>query len=176
MYELIREKNGKAVPFEWTAARQKAFEAIKAKLATALVVAHPDFNKLFILYTDASGGGIRAVLHQKEEDGRERIIACASRTYNEHEKKYPITEQECLAVVWDVEKFRQFLSIKLFKIITDHMALETIRTVDLPSGRRARWLCKLQQYDFTIEHRKGNRIAHVDAFLRALEESHIVVQ
>jgi len=55
------------------------------------------------------------------------------------------------------------------------MALETIRTVDLPSGRRARWLCKLQQYDFTIEHKKSNRIAHVDAFSRALEESYTAV-
>ena len=138
MYELTREENGKIVPFEWTAARQKAFEIIKAKLATAPVVAHPNFDKSFILYTDASGGGVGAVLHQKGEDGRERIIACASRTYNEHEKKYPITEQECLAVVWGVEKFKQFLSVKPFKIITDHMALETIKTVDLPSGRRAR--------------------------------------
>src|SRR6266540_19346 len=99
MYELIREENGKPVPFEWTAARQKAFEAIKAKLAIASVVAHFNFNKPFILYTDASGGGVRAVLHQKEDNGRERIIACTSRTYNEYEKKYPITEQECLAVV-----------------------------------------------------------------------------
>ena len=82
MYELTREENGKAVPFEWTAARQKAFKTIKAKLATAPVVTHPNFDKLFILYTDASGGGIEAVLHQKEDDRRERIIACASRTYN----------------------------------------------------------------------------------------------
>ena len=37
MYELTREENGKAVPFEWTAARQKAFETIKAKLATVPV-------------------------------------------------------------------------------------------------------------------------------------------
>jgi len=126
MYELTREENGKAMPFEWTAIRQKAFKVIKAKLVTAPVVAHPDFNKPFILYTDTSGGGVGAVLHQKGEDGRERIIACISRTYNEHEKKYPITEQECLTVVWGVEKFKQFLSIKPFKIITDHMTLETI--------------------------------------------------
>src|SRR6266540_5215455 len=52
MYELTREENDKAVPFEWTAARQKAFEAIKAKLAIASVVAHFNFNKPFILYTD----------------------------------------------------------------------------------------------------------------------------
>jgi len=48
----------------------------------ASVIAYFNFNKLFILYTDASGGGIEAVLHQKEDDRRERIIACASRTYN----------------------------------------------------------------------------------------------
>ncbi len=126
MYELTREENGKSVPFEWTLTRQKAFKTIKAKLATALIVAHPDFNKPFILYTDASGGGVGAVLHQKDDDGRERIIACVSRTYNKHEKKYSITEQECLAVVWGVEKFKQYFSVKPFKIITDHMALETI--------------------------------------------------
>src|SRR6266540_3433816 len=175
MYELTREEDGKVVLFEWTVDRQKAFEAIKIKLATAPVVTYPNFDKPFILYTDASGGGVGAVLHQKGEDGRERIIACASRTYNEHEKKYPIIEQECLAVVWGVKKFKQFFSVKLFKITTNHMALETIKTVDLPSKRRAQWLCKLQQYDFTIEHRKGNKIAHVDAFSRALEESHIAV-
>ena len=90
------------------------------------MIAHPNFDKLFILYTDASGGSVGAVLHQKGEDRRERIIAYASRTYNEHERKYPIIEQECLAVVWGVKKFKQFLSVKLFKIITDHMALETI--------------------------------------------------
>ena len=72
------------------------------------------------------GGGIGAVLHQKGDDRKERIIVCASRTYNEHEKKYLITEQEYLAVVWGVEKFKQYLGIKPFKIVTDYMALETI--------------------------------------------------
>ena len=99
MYELIREEDGKPVTFEWMPVRQKAFKAIKVKLAMTLVVAHPDFNKLFILYMDVSRGGVGAVLHQKDDDERERIIAYVSRTFNEYEKKYPITEQECLAVV-----------------------------------------------------------------------------
>ena len=92
MYELTREENGKPVPFKWTQDRQRAFEAIKAKLAMAPMIAHPNFDKLFILYTDASEGSVGVVLHQKDDDGREKIIACISRTYNEHEKKYPITE------------------------------------------------------------------------------------
>jgi len=61
-------------------------------MTTALIVAHPDFDKSFILYIDASGGGIRAVLHQKGYDEREKLISCTSRAFNEHEKKYPITE------------------------------------------------------------------------------------
>ncbi len=80
-------------------ARQKAFEIIKAKLVTAPVVVYPDFNKPFILYMNTSEGGVGAVLHQKSDDRKERIIACVSRIFNKHEKKYPITEQECLAVV-----------------------------------------------------------------------------
>jgi len=126
MYELIREENGKAVLFKWTPARQKAFEVIKVKLATAPVVAHPNFDKSFILYTDALGGGVGAILHQKDDDRRERIIVCTSRTFNEHEKKYLIIEQECLAVVWGVEKFKQYLNVKLFKIVIDYMAFKTI--------------------------------------------------
>ncbi len=92
MYEFTRKENGKPIPFEWTPARQKAFEIIKVKLIIAPVVVHPNFDKLFILYTNVSGGDVEAVLHQKEDDERERIIVYASRTYNEHEKKYPITE------------------------------------------------------------------------------------
>ncbi len=126
MYELTREENGKLVPFKWTAVRQKAFETIKAKLATVPVVAYLNFDKSFILYTDVLEGGVGAILHQKGDNRKERMIACASRTYNKHEKKYPITEQECLAVVWSVEKFKQYLDVKPFKIITDHMVLETI--------------------------------------------------
>ena len=112
-------------------------------MITASVVAHPDFEKPFILYTDALGEGIRVVLYQKEDNEREWLIACASRAFNEHEKKYSITEQECLAVVWEVKKFKQCLEVNLFTIITDHMVLKTVKTANLLIGWRVRWLCKL---------------------------------
>jgi len=99
MYKLTREEDGKPVPFEWTLTRQKAFETIKAKLTSTLVIAHLDFNKPFILYMNASGRGIGAVLYQKSDDRRERIIICTNRIFNKYEKKYPIIEQKCLAVI-----------------------------------------------------------------------------
>ena len=105
MYKLTQMENGKYVPFVWNEKRQKAFDEIKRRMTMASIVAHPDFEKPFILYTDASEEGIGAVLHQKDDQGKERIIACASRALNQHEKNYPITEKECLAIVWGIEKF-----------------------------------------------------------------------
>ena len=103
----------------------------------ASIVAYFNFKEPFILYTNASGEGIGAVLHQRDDQGKERIIACASRTLNQHEKNYPITEKECLAIVWGIEKFRQYLGIKPFSIIMDHVALEMVKTADLLRKRRA---------------------------------------
>ena len=71
----------------------------------ASIVAHPNFEKPFILYTNASGEGIGVVLYQKDDQGKEHIIACISRALNQHEKNYSITEKECLVIVWDIEKF-----------------------------------------------------------------------
>src|SRR6266540_3196912 len=56
----------------------------------------------------------------------------------------------------------------------DHVTLETVKTADLPRGRRARWLTKLQQYKFTIKHRGGRTITHADAMSRLPGESNVV--
>ena len=63
MYELTQMENGKYVPFVWNEKRQKAFDEIKKRMTMAPIVAHPNFEKPFILYTDASGEGIGAILH-----------------------------------------------------------------------------------------------------------------
>ena len=65
----------------------------------ASIVVYSNLKKPFILYMDASREGIGAVLYQKDNQSKERIIACASRTLNQYEKNYPIIEKECLAIV-----------------------------------------------------------------------------
>ena len=57
----------------------KAYQELKDLLLKEPVVAYPDFSVPFRLYTDASNIGLGVILTQKQE-GRERIICCASRT------------------------------------------------------------------------------------------------
>jgi len=100
-------------------------------------------------------------------DGTE-VIAFASRTLDESERKYTTTELECLAVVWALEKFRCYLEGgPEFTVVTDHASLLWLSRQKAPHGRLARWAVSLQQYRFNLVHRKGKENQGPDALSRA---------
>jgi hypothetical protein len=154
-------------PYEWADKQQIAFDYLKGRLTKAPILQYPDFERPFILYTDASKFGLGAVLSQKKE-GKEYVIAYASRSTNKSEENYGITDLECLAVVWAVQHFQHYL-FNHFTIVTDHSALKWLKTCKIPKGKRARWIMELQQYNFTIEHRAGKSNANADALSRMHE-------
>ena len=82
MYKLTQMENRKYIPFVLNNKRQKAFDEIKKRMMITPIVAHPNFEKPFILYMDVFEEGIGAVLYQKDKQGKERIIACTSRALN----------------------------------------------------------------------------------------------
>src|ERR1043165_7449212 len=138
-------------------------------MTEAPILAHPDYEKEFILYTDASYTGLGFILAQLDDQGREHPVRYGGRKLQPAERNYTITDLECLGIVWGVRKNAQFLRQNKFKLITDHKALETLRKQDLPlTARRIRWILELEQYNFNIKHRKGKKIAHVDAISRIL--------
>ena len=71
-----RRKNPQ--PFTWGELHQQAFTTLIEKLTSPLVLGYADYKLPFILNIDASGDGLGAVLYQLQ-DGRERVIAYASR-------------------------------------------------------------------------------------------------
>lgn len=156
----------KETPFQWTEKQQKAFEHLKERLISAPILRYPDFEQPFILYTDASGTGLGAVLSQKDKEGKEYVVAYASRSLNKHEQNYAVTDLECLAIVWAINYFQHYLGLLPFSVVTDHSALKWLQTSKIPTGRRARWIMQLQQYDFTIQHRAGKANANADALSR----------
>jgi hypothetical protein len=91
----------------------------------------------------------------------------------EAEKNYPITELECLAVVWAIEYFHKFLVGRKFTVITDHAPLKSLMKSKVPKGRRAKWTMELQQYTFEIIHRSGKENKNADALSRLRFEENI---
>ena len=68
----MTEKNAN---FKWTSEAGAAFEHLRKQLATTPVLVYPDFEREFILHTDASDSGIGAVLSQVDSHGKERVVA-----------------------------------------------------------------------------------------------------
>ncbi|KAL1116779.1 hypothetical protein AAG570_005251 [Ranatra chinensis] len=148
---------------------ERAFVQLKEHLVSAPVQTCPDFDRPFIVQTDASGKGIGAILSQELPDG-ERVVAYASRALSKAEMNYSITEQECLEVIWAVEKFRPYLEGTEFTVITDHTALKWLNGLKDPVGRLARWALWLQQHPFMVIHRPGKLHAAPDALSRDTAE------
>lgn len=152
--------------FAWTEACEAAFTELRQRLTTAPLLAFPDFSRTFILDTDASEAGIGAVLSQVDDEGRERVIAYASRVLSKPERRYCVTRKELLAVVVFTTHFRPYLIGRRFTLRTDHGSLTWLRNFREPEGQLARWLEKLQELDFDILHRRGRKHTNADALSR----------
>ena len=162
LYVLTRP----SAPFRWTATESSAFEALKTCLTTAPVLRLPDFSRefRFTLQTDASDVGIGAVLHQSASDGRNHVIAYASRSLSPAEVKYTTQEKEALAIVWACDYFRPYLIGDPFTVETDHQSLQWMMAAK--KGRIARWALRIAEFEFSITHRKGSANANADALSR----------
>lgn len=154
--------------FDWTDQAQQAFEQIKTRLSSSPVLANPDYEKPFIVQTDASDVGIGGILIQGEGES-ERVIAYWSQKLSSAQRKYQTTERECLAVITAIEKFRPFIEGCRFTVITDHASLLWLQNLKDPAGRLGRWALRLQAYDFELRHRKGKFMVVADALSRAIE-------
>ena len=153
-------------PFQWTKECQHSFSTLKNHLTSAPVLALPNWPRPFVLDTDASEVGIGAVLSQIHQDGTEHVIGYASRTQTKPERNYCVTQKELLAVVTFMKHFRQYLIGHHFTIRTDHGALTWLQNLKTPEAQLARWLEKLQDYQFTIVHRPDRKHNNADALSR----------
>jgi hypothetical protein len=158
----LRELTKDSVKFEWNEQAQSELDDIKDCLTSDIVMTFPDWNKEFILATDASIKGFGAVLSQKDEREREKVIEYASKSCTAAEARYGISQLEGAAAMWAIEKFALYLRNGRFRLITDHKALTRIKNVKDNNAMLHRWSLKLAEYDYEVEYKKGERHTNAD--------------
>jgi len=154
-----------SVKFIWTEECGEAFKELKERLIASPILSYPDNQGRFILDTDASNHGIGAVLSQKQE-GTEKIIAYFSRVLNKSERNYCVTRRELLAIVESLKSFHHYLYGSRFVVRTDHISLRWLMSFNNLEGQLARWLERIQQYDFEIIYRGGKSHGNADGLSR----------
>ena len=127
-----KKKKGIIPAERWNRECQTAFDALREALTSPPVLAYPDYQKPFIIETDASDKGLGAVLSQRQDD-QLRVIAYASRGLRGAEKNmknYSSMKLELLALKCAVvtEKFREYLVGSEFVVYTDSKPLTYLQT------------------------------------------------
>ncbi|GKA54612.1 putative reverse transcriptase domain-containing protein [Tanacetum coccineum] len=136
----------KGIRFDWGEKEENAFQLIKQKLCSALILALLEGSEDFMVYCNASHKGLGAVLMQ-----REKVIAYASRQLKVHEKNYTTHD----------------LELGYLQHILDQKKLNM---------RQRHWLELLSDYDFDIRYhpRKANVVA--DALSQKQRTEPLLVQ
>ena len=154
----------KPPPWQWTPECTKAFHTLKEKLMSPPVLAYANFDKPFILHTDASTTGLGAALYQLDDNGRERVIAYASRSLSKSERNAPAHKLEFMALKWAVtDEFHDYLYGNKVHVLTDNNPLTYVTSTAKLDATGQRWLAALANYDISIKYRTGK--TNVDADL-----------
>ncbi|KAH8318247.1 hypothetical protein KR059_000694, partial [Drosophila kikkawai] len=88
---------------------------------------------------------------------------------NLKDANYSVTEQECLAAIVCIKRFRPYIEGHEFTVITNHASLKWLMSQTDLHSRLACWALKLQGFNFKIEHRSGRLNVVPDALSRVNE-------
>ena len=107
------------------------------------------------------------VLYQKQEDGKERVIAYASCTLNRAERNKDAHKLEYLALKWAVtDRFHEYLYGATFEVFTDNNPLTYILSTAKLDGMGHRWVASLGPYNFKLHYKPGKLNTDADSLSR----------
>lgn len=156
----------KGVDFNWGPEQEQVRQELIQHLTSAPVLAIFNPELPTEVHTDASSVGYGAVLLQTHPDGKKHAVAYFSKVTQGAEGKYHSYELETLAVVKALQHFRHYLVGLQFVVVTDCNALKATQQKKDLLPRVARWWIYLQDFQFTIEYRKGEMMQHADYLSR----------
>ena len=152
--ELTSEKK----EFKWTEEHTKAFDTIKRVVSKEVLLAYPNYDKPFQIFTDASKVQLGAVICQENKP-----IAFFSKKLNSAQTRYTTTERELLAIVETLKEFRNMLLGYEIIIYTDH---QNLTYKNFNTNRVLRWRLILEEYGPKFIYLPGKKNIVADALSR----------
>ena len=165
MAKPLTDLTKKGVPFKWETKHTEAIRQLKTRLAHYTMLQIPDPKLPYILWTDASGFALGAVLLQNNKP-----LGFLSQKLKEHELRYSTYHKELLALLTALKKWEHLLRPAEVRAFTDHRALQHLlnpKNTDVPSNKMARWLRYLAEFPrLVIMYKPGKENQVADALSR----------
>ena len=135
---------------------REAMDILKGKVQSVPVLVFLDFDKPFLLETDASKEGLGVVLSQKQSDGWYHPITFGSCSLTPVEKNYHSSKLEFLTLKWSMtDHFKEYLTYKPFVVQTDNNLLTYVLTIPNLHAIGHQWVGTLASFQFELEYQKG---------------------
>ena len=156
----------KYVRFVWGPREQQAWETLRDLLVSDYVMAYPQLDKPYKLYTDACDYAVGAILCQDDAQGVERPVQYISKQLSGAALKWPTVVKEAYAVIFALNKLRPYLFSSKFTIYTDHKPLKSLFLSEVKNTKIQRWAVLLAEYGAPIEYRQGPHNIRADMLSR----------
>ncbi|OWY98204.1 reverse transcriptase [Phytophthora megakarya] len=134
---------------KWVHAK-RAFEALRAKIATTPMLRHFDAEKQPVVILYSSDWAILVVLAQVH-DGVYMLMKFTSRTLKPNELNYNITEKGILALLQDLNDGYTMLVGKTIRVLTQPTALGWLFRTKGLQGRFSQWAAILSPWKLEVQ-------------------------
>ncbi|XP_057852816.1 uncharacterized protein LOC131063058 [Cryptomeria japonica] len=141
----------KCAKIEWNEEPIKAFQEIKKAIKIAPVLKTPDYGKPMQIFSFASFHTVVVVLLQKNSESFEQPIAFFSKYLQATDLKYDLNEKQSYALVKAIKAFRSYLMGATVVTYVPSYAIKDIFTRLEVSGRRCRWINRIQEFNIDIQ-------------------------
>ena len=136
----LTELTRKDQKFKWSLKAQKAFNELKKRFTSQLILVSFNPEKLITLETDVSDRAIEACISQPDNKGCLQPVAFYSRKFSSAEMSYKIHDKELLAIVDAFKQWRVYLegSKHEVQVYSDHKNLLYFTTMKVLNQRQVR--------------------------------------
>ncbi len=161
---------GKNIKFKWEKEHEEAFLKMKQTMTNETMLTYPNFDEHFVIHTDASNKQIGGVISQNNKP-----LGFFSKKLTDVQKRYPVTEQELLAITETLKYFRHMLLGNRIIIKTDHKNLIHPNSQHA-SDRVLRQRLLIEEYGAELEYIKGEQNVIADALSRVPTEEIFILE